>query len=435
MKEFILHNKQTLGLFTAAYAIAFVSPTLSFLIILFLLYRFKVQSDYKSILMGFILVILMSDSRQTAFSNATSLKIIYVVTMIIFMLLDKKKFKPYSTFYKPFLLFSVFSFFLVFRSPEIFNSIQKTISYAFIFFIIPNYFKVCYDDEGDFFIKDLFYFMSFIILIGIILIPFINKNILYIEGRFNGLLGNPNGLGLYSSIFFILFSIYNNLFPGNFSKKEKSLIYLLIVISILLSGSRNSIITIIIFSISALIFRYSTLLGFTLIILIIVSNDLISNFIYSLIETLGLTEYFRLDEAEKVSGRVIAWEFAWQNIQDNYFFGKGFDYTNYLYIKFYEVLSMKGHLGNAHNSYLTIWLDTGLIGLLLLLRALIISYAKVAKASPMIIPALISFLFSMFFESWFAASLNPFTFQLIIIVILAEIKLNNTNTQQNLSTI
>jgi O-antigen ligase len=124
----------------------------------------------------------------------------------------------------------------------------------------------------------------------------------------------------------------------------------------------------------------------------------------------------RLDTFSTLSGRSVAWEFAWQQIQTDFFIGKGFSYTEYIYKINYDYLSMLGHQGAAHNSYLTFWLDTGLIGLILFLIGLGITFFKASKLSPLAMPLLYAVLLSNNFESWITASLNPFTIQLLIIL-------------------
>jgi O-antigen ligase len=96
--------------------------------------------------------------------------------------------------------------------------------------------------------------------------------------------------------------------------------------------------------------------------------------------------------------------------------GKGFFYTEYLFKKYFEILSTQGHQGNAHNSYLTFWLDTGLIGLIMYVVAFFSSFISAARKSYYAIPLLYAIVFSANFESWLTSSLNPFTIQVWIML-------------------
>ena len=150
--------------------------------------------------------------------------------------------------------------------------------------------------------------------------------------------------------------------------------------------------------------------------------QLISNNLADIITYLGLQDQFRIDTLENGSGRTIAWDFAWDQIQNDFFIGRGFSYTEYIFRINYEYLSMLGHQGAAHNSYLTFWLDTGLIGLVLYLFALITTFIKASFKSKFAFPVLYAVLFSNNYESWLTASLNPFTIQLLFILTLMFIK-------------
>lgn len=75
----------------------------------------------------------------------------------------------------------------------------------------------------------------------------------------------------------------------------------------------------------------------------------------------------------------------------------------------------------AHNSYLTFWLDTGLVGLISFMIGLMFTFIKAAQKSTLAIPILYSILFSNYYESWLTASLNPFTIQLLFILTIIYI--------------
>ena len=171
----------------------------------------------------------------------------------------------------------------------------------------------------------------------------------------------------------------------------------------------------------------SPIVGFVIFIIVLLLYQLISDNLVNIIVSLGLGEQFRVETLETGSGRVIAWKFAWDEIQHNFFFGKGFSYNEYLFRKNYDYLSRLGHEGMAHNSYLTIWLDTGFVGLLLFLVGLVSIFLKAAKRSRLSIPVLYAVLFSNYYESWITASLNPFTIQLVFILTIIFIYDFKTN--------
>ena len=93
-------------------------------------------------------------------------------------------------------------------------------------------------------------------------------------------------------------------------------------------------------------------------------------------------------------------------------------------------LSQLGHQGNAHNSYLTLTLDTGIIGIILfligLVRTMVVSAGNFFYALPVFYAAL----FSANFESWLAASLNPFT-SLLLITLTIVTQPSSVETAEN----
>jgi O-antigen ligase len=244
-------------------------------------------------------------------------------------------------------------------------------------------------------------------------------------------------LGLYCLLVFLLFSVLVDFYPTMFQRREKILFFAIIFLSLYLTRSRNSIVSVIIFYLFMYLYKFSPFLGFIIFIIFIFLYQFIIDNLPLIVIYFGLQDYFRIDTLSTGSGRLIAWNFAWENIQKNFFIGKGISYTEYLYKKNYVYLANLGHQGNAHNSYLTLWLDTGLIGLVLYLFGFVSLFVKAAMRTRMAMPIMYAILFSVFFESWLTASLNPLTIVLLtIITIIAsdniEIDTNNDFVEEQL---
>ena len=76
----------------------------------------------------------------------------------------------------------------------------------------------------------------------------------------------------------------------------------------------------------------------------------------------------------------------------------------------YRLLSKLGHQGGIHNSFLTFWMDQGLIGLIIYLRSFILMFIKAAQKTRFAFPAMFAISFTAYFESWLVASLSAFAF-------------------------
>lgn len=409
----------TLGIVFSPIALILIPLT----ILIFYNKNFEIE-----IFLSFLLILTLSDSRYYGLIWAGQIKnvLILILSFIVYKKYHEITHKiNFHLFIVPFI---VIAFLCLLKSPDINTGFQKTLSYFLLFFIVPNYFSYLYQNYGAELIKKIIWLITTLLIVGFI-IRFFNPEFVTLASRYRGILGNPNGMGIYAFLFFCFFTICNELNNEIFSSRQKNFIYVIILISLILCGARSSIIAILIF----LIFRYfnklSPILSFIILILFILSYEYLSFNFESIIINLGLEKYFRIDTIKNGSGRLVAWEFAWQNIESNFFLGKGFSFTEYIYKENYLKLSKLGHQGAAHNAYLTFWLDTGLIGLVSFIVGLIGIVIKISKMSKSVFPLLFAIIFSNQFESWITASLNPFTIQFLMCFSLIYIV--NTHKQKS----
>jgi O-antigen ligase len=392
----------------------YLGPTIYIFLPAMLLLMFH-KEMHLEILLGFFLILTLSDSRSHALHFAGGVKNIYIVLLFLFSLKIKNVFLLPIKLYLYFIPFFAIAFLCLLYSPIPLLSFQKLLSYVFLTVAVPIYFQFVYRHYGTKLFKGIVFFACIIFFLGI-LFWLIGFDIVYLGGRYRGLLGNPNGLGLFLLLFTILFVFMDDKFEGLFSRKEKFWVYGLIVVSMLKSGSRTALFAILIFLFFKKFYKISPWIGFIIFLISLFLYQLISDNLVSIITSLGLEEELRVDTINNGSGRLVAWNFAWQEIQKNFFIGKGLSYTDYLFKQNADYLSVLGHQGHAHNSYLTFWLDTGLVGLIVFLSGLLALFLKAAKNNQLAIPLLYAILFSNNFESWLTASLNPFTIQLLFIL-------------------
>ena len=370
--------------------------------------------DLGKVFIVLIATLIFSDSRSPMFAFAETAKIGVVVLTFIFITFNFHLFKKVpNIIFKYFLPFLIFALFATLWSQDKFTAFQKAFSYGLVYFVLPLLFlKAMVSDKS--FIKDVLVFFFLILSAGLV-IHAVNPEFTSLVGRYRGLLGNPNGLGIFLTVMyplvFLLGIDLGDQFKGN---RFYFLFYGVFGLSLLLTGSRTSLIAILIFFLFNRLRYLSNTVAFILFIALIFSYEFLLSTVPEFIEFLGLAEYFRLDTIEEGSGRFIAWNFAWQRVQEVFFVGGGFGHTEYVFKQYFAELSKLGHQGNAHNSFLTLWLDTGLIGILLFVTGLIRTSLLAIKNSAYALPVLFSVLFSTYFESWLAASLNPFTGLFII---------------------
>ncbi|MCA6365227.1 MAG: O-antigen ligase family protein [Bacteroidetes bacterium] len=417
MKAF-LRNRQILiacsliilaaGLYTGPGAYAVV-PGIALLLM--------VRGFYTELLLGFFLCLILSDSRNTSLEVFQNVKNIYMLILGLGLFVIPRNGLVYERTLLKFWPFFAIAVFCLLFSDNFINSSQKTLSYLLIIITIPNYIFLAWRKQGTAFIQTLVWWVCSLLIIGFAL-RFIMPEQVFLEDRYTGILGNPNGLGLFTMLFFLLFRITETNWPDLFNRWDRIIIYALIILSLLSSGSRNSLFAVLLFLSFGYFYRISPVAGFVYFVIIGFTYSFIQVNLIGIVTALGLEDQFRVDTLENASGRTVAWAFGWEWIQENIALGKGIGFTDDLYRRYYNYLSMLGHQGNAHNSYITFWLDTGVFGLAFFLRGLIVSFWRSTRVNKYSMPALYAVMFSAFFESWLTASLNPFTIQLLIIITL-----------------
>jgi O-antigen ligase len=277
------------------------------------------------------------------------------------------------------------------------------------------------------FLRDFIYFITLLLIIGFSLI-FIKNDFVYLAGRYNGILGNPNGLGIFSTMFFILLACTTIKFKNLFTRNELIFIYTVLMISVVLSGSRNTLMSIIIFLTFTRFYKISYWYGFIAVIGAAFLYQIVFTNLPTILEALGLAKALRADSIESGSGRMVAWTFAWQQLNYDlklFFMGGGFSYDEHIFAVHQEGLSILGHQGGVHNTYLALWLNTGIIGLILWLTGFFRIIFKAVKTSFTAFPIMYAVLFSCTFEAWLMGSLNPYTitFLFVLTVITTDSKL------------
>ncbi|NNF01933.1 MAG: hypothetical protein HKN22_04550, partial [Bacteroidia bacterium] len=216
---------------------------------------------YPELIMGFFFLIVLSDSRQYYFFFAKNAKNLYLIMMALILIFDNRNFRLKAKVFYPFLPFLFFAFGLVAISPIQFFSLQKTIAYSLMFVAIPNYVLRIMKDRGEEIFKDIILFFTFVLMIGIIMIPIL-PDIVYLKGRFTGILGNPNGVGIFCTVFFLLLTLIIHRNPRMFNRNELIFIYGILLFSMYLAVSRNAIFSIILFIVFLRFYKVSYWYGF-----------------------------------------------------------------------------------------------------------------------------------------------------------------------------
>ncbi len=434
MKTYLKEKAQfvillSLWYITGVYGDLFVYP----LVLLSLLLMRK-KEMWGDMILGFFFILILSDNRHYYLFFAKDLKTYYVVILSAFYFFNRKEFDYVNNVYRPFIFFMIVAVLAMYDCVSYAVTIQKTASYILLFVIVPLYIIKAYKEHGEGFFRDIIYFTFMILLIGILIGHGFNNFTYYVD-RYCGMLGNPNGLALYAFLSFLVVAVVNSYFPSLFTRIELIVIYAVVGYSVYLSGGRDALFSILIFLFFSRFYRMSPFIGFIIFFTITFSYELILDNLAPVAQALGLAKYLRVDTLSDASGRYVAWNFAWEEIQNSFYLGRGFAYDEYYFglDENQNYLNWMGHQGGVHNTYLSLWMNTGIIGFVLHFLAFVYSFYKGATNSFMSYPIMYAILFSITYESWLMASLNPFTIQfLIIATLLTSSYFNEERKKENI---
>ncbi|MBK6344080.1 MAG: O-antigen ligase family protein [Flavobacteriales bacterium] len=379
---------------------------------------FKSRDLWPEVLFGLLIVLVISDMQKDMFYMLNVFKTaknLYVIAVAAIFLLETRRFAPLSNVFTVFIPFFLYSLFPLVFSTNLFMALQKTISYALMFLVVPNFVLYCYRRQGWPFFRNLVFFMVLILLFGFVL-QWMSPKYSHVMGRFRGIFGNPNGMAIYCYLLLMLAAVVNAVNPKLFQWRERVVIFGVILYFLVMSGSRASLASSVIFIVFHRFFAYSALMGFVGLVAMILAVEVVSANLEAVIIALGLQAYFRLETLEEGSGRYFAWDFAWGHIQKYFVFGGGFANDETIMRRYRLFLEREGHQGGVHNTYLSMWLNTGLVGLIIFLRSLFLLFFKASKLVPMSLAIMFSIFFSLMYESWLIGSLNPYTIVLLMIM-------------------
>ncbi len=387
------------------------------------LFLFGMKKYFFELLILTIWILMLAD--YVPVKNAThddlqwakDLKFLAPLSLVLVFMINYDDFRPVPRMFLAFIPFLITAVFALNYSIDFSVGLQKTISFILIYFSIPVFVIYLHRNHGEQFWTALLTFIIGMLTIGIVL-RFLAPQIALIEGtsRFKGVLGNPNGLGIFLNLTFILWITLRELKLINLSKRESWYVLLIILISVIWSGSRNGMMSIFLFFLLSRLIKINWFLAIIAVTVVIGFQDQLFEVFIGIIEFFQLQQFFRVESLEEGSGRTIAWAFAWQEIQNYFFVGGGFGHDEHIMRPNYYWMAKLGHQGGVHNSYLSMWFDAGIVGLVLYMMALVSLVFKAMKKNYLVLAFAISVLFNITYESWLVASLNPFTVIFLIIL-------------------
>ena len=442
MKEAYLENAQFIMLLVIMYVVGVWGGPIIYLLFPLLFGMFGLKGLFFELLITSLWLLILSD--YVPVKNATyddlqfakDLKPIIPVFLFGFYVLHREKFPQISKIFLNILPFLIVVLISTQYAIKMNVGIQKFVSYTLMYFSIPMYVSYLHKEQGKQFWNGLLTFITWMLVIGVMLGLFVPQIGMIAGDRFKGILGNPNGLGIFLNLTFILWMVSKSYNLTNFTVKENRFIFFIIFMSLLWCGSRNGLMSVFLFYLVYRLIKIHWSIAIVAVAFVFVFEELIFASFIGIIEFFQLTDYFRVDSIEEGSGRKIAWIFAWDIIRKKFFFlGGGFANDENIMRPNYKMLSMQGHQGGVHNSYLSMWFDSGLIGIIAYFLGFLKMIFQSLYGNYLGLAFLVSILFNITYESWLIASLNPFTimFLIILTIFVENLNLNKEEAEEILT--
>ena len=231
-------------------------------------------------------------------------------------------------------------YFIFFHSINDIDALQYLLARIVQFSIVSFSVYFSYNYYKDYFLNHIVYLVFATIIIGL----FVNPNIL--EGRYFGVIWNANMLASFSMVAFSIVFLKKTSF-NSFFRLSSMLLFLIVALS---TGSRGVILALALL----FIFKYGlTLKNIAYSFIVLCFYFIVLNFQFD-------TSFNRFAEQDLFNDRLIQYNYAYQTIMQNPFFGSGLD--KYAYIDNNLVpMSLKGYIISAHNGYLALLTQYGFI--------------------------------------------------------------------------
>lgn len=433
--------------------ILLTSATLSVLnalwISIFMFYFWLKNKRTTAILLAHTIFIL-GDSREFWLAGIKPMRNLAMSLLFLLTIWDmvrgKYKFNTTFLYWIPFILWAIYGITL---SPILVDCALRTLSYVFMLFITLHVVGYEYKNSQGLLVADWISFMNLVFTIGLVLLiikpDWVILDMQYIveadDARYQGIYGNPNGLGGACTVMYG-FLIIERFILKIFSKKYSNYSIVLMGISLLLCGSRASLLSILLFSIFFYIENRSLIVKNVLKYVFIPLGGIFTYlFGFKIVLAIPfLAERLRLSEGmgfeEVTSGRGQVWKFLFtmgrfSKIDEWIWTGKGFFFDSYFFQSLVlRYQNLPRQYGAAFSGMVSLTMNHGIIGIVIFFLTHIMVYRQI-KIRGIALSIFILMFFSSIFEGWIISSLNAFSLVYYSVVAIAQIDISLVLPQNN----
>lgn len=240
------------------------------------------------------------------------------------------------------------------------------------------------------------------VLLASLVIGLVNVPASQLHGRFRGIFGNPNEFSHWWLLMFVVAGIHTIRTGVNRYVVWSAGTLILLIFT----GTRGALIGVLLSGMGFVLtwLRVRPLLGWVLLLGASGVAVLKPEVMLEPAKRLLPATLLREETIEMGGGRLVAWEFGWNEALKHPWIGHGGGYEERVYREFEEELSLRNHQGFSHNSWLAFVINFGIPGGTLLI-AWLLSRLRLF-GSPLALIALPPMLASLAVEGWLTAPLS-----------------------------
>jgi hypothetical protein len=393
-----------------------------------LLFKGDTLIKVESLFILFILIFFLGDNFKGIFSFAQNLRFVILgIGLLVLLRFELFKFNV-ARWILPFSIVATSITYAL--SPLGIEATARGISYFLVALVIFKCVQllVGHDAKRFYDLLLIVLFLYFVVNLFLFFIPILDG--VFIKGRYTGLMGNPNGLGLVAMLSYGIVEVIRKKNQTSFNRLFFNGFKVLLFSLIILTASRTSLFGVLVFEIVLRLLKYKFLLALALLFIGFIYNMSDTFSVEAIATSFGLSDFLRIDTLEDASGRTEVWVVAMEEIQKQPWLGKGMLYDNYFILDYgdrYFGEFRARHWYGIWNSYLSLLLNVGFVGLLTYAffwyKMYALSQMKIVRFA-----FLVMCLFSAVSESWMAASMNAFT---PLVFLCWALQIYQSETKQN----
>lgn len=188
MRNYFANNYQLFLLVLLYVVVGVYAKPFLFLLMPLSVFFLKSRDLWADMVFGLLITLVLSDITPWFFKMQVfkSAKNTYITALSLIFLLERHRFVPFSQVFNVFLPFFVYSVFPLVFSNNLIVGLEKTLSYALLYLVVPNYVLYNYRIMGWDFFKNLVRFMAVILLSGYFVLWGFGEFYAYMIGRFRG---------------------------------------------------------------------------------------------------------------------------------------------------------------------------------------------------------------------------------------------------------